>query len=73
MEYRTRSTGIVLALLLLSTGASAENGLQRFERELKPQLQLEKFSCGGAEALGDQGFVLKDVIAVAPATPETDG
>lgn len=71
-----RSMGTFLALLLLSTmlaaGARAENGLQRFERELKPQLEFEKFSYGGAEALGDQGFVLRDVVAVVPATPQTD-
>jgi len=67
-----RSIGIVLALLFLSTGAWAETGLQRFERELKPQLGLEKLSYSGAEALGDQGFVLKDVVAVVPATPQTD-
>jgi hypothetical protein len=57
---------------MLAAGARAENGLQRFERELKPQLEFEKFSYGGAEALGDQGFVLKDVVAVVPATPQTD-
>jgi hypothetical protein len=71
-----RSIGTVLLLLFLSTmlaaGARAENGLQRFERELKPQLQFEKFSYGSAEALGDQGFLLKDVVAVVPATPQTD-
>jgi hypothetical protein len=67
-----RSIGTFLALLFLSTGAWAENGLQRFEREVKPQLELEKLSYSGAEALGDQGFVLKDVVAVVPATPQTD-
>jgi hypothetical protein len=67
-----RSIGIFLALLFLATGAWAENGLQRFERELKPQLGLEKLSYGAAEALGDQGFVLKEVVAVAPPTPQTD-
>lgn len=67
-----RSIGTFLALLFLSTGAWAENGLQRFEREVKPQLQLEKLSYSGAEALGDQGFVLKDVVAVVPASPQTD-
>jgi hypothetical protein len=67
-----RSIGTFLALLFLSTGAWAENGLQRFERELKPQLELERLSYSGAEALGDQGFALKDVVAVVPATPQTD-
>ena len=71
-----RSIGTFVTLLLfsatLAAGARAENGLQRFEREMKPQLELEKLSYSGAEALGDQGFVLKDVVAVVPATPQTD-
>ncbi len=67
-----RSIGTLLALLLLSTGAWAENGLQRFEREVKPQLELEKLSYSGAESLGDQGFILNDVVAVLPASPQTD-
>ncbi len=71
-----RAIGTLLTSLFLVaslvTGARAENGLQRFEREVKPQLQLEKLSYGGAEALGDEGFALKDVIAVVPANPQTD-
>src|SRR5476651_200353 len=67
-----RSVGMALALLFLSTGAWADDGLQRFERELGPQLGLEKLSYGAAEALGDQGFVLKDVVAVLPPNPQTD-
>ena len=67
-----RSFGTFLALLLLSTAAWAESGLQRFEREVKPQLELEKLSYGGAESLGDQGFVLKDVVAVVPPSAQTD-
>jgi hypothetical protein len=71
-----RSIGAILALLFFAAtlvpGARAENGLQRFERELKPQLQLEKLSYNGAEALGDDGFALKDVVAVVPASPHTD-
>jgi hypothetical protein len=55
----------------LATGALADNGLQRFERELKPQLELQKLSYRDAEALGDQGFVLKDVVAVLPPNPQT--
>ena len=71
-----RSVGAILALLFFAAtpapGARAENGLQRFERELKPQLQFEKLSYGGAETLGDDGFALKDVVAVVPASPQTD-
>jgi hypothetical protein len=36
-----------LAWAVLATGVSAQNGLERFEREIKPQIQLEKFAYGG--------------------------
>lgn len=58
---------VTLAWLLLSTAALAENGLERFEREVKPQIQLKTFTYKGAEALGEEGFVLHDVVAVIPA------
>jgi hypothetical protein len=71
-----RTLKTVLAALLVSataaTGAFADDGLQRFEREVKPQLEVQKLSYRDAEALGDQGFVLKDVVAVLPPTPQTD-
>jgi len=60
-----------LSWLLLSTAAMAENGLERFEREIKPQIQLKTFTYKGAEALGDTGFVLHDLLAVMPANPAT--
>lgn len=61
----------VLAWLALATGALAENGLERFEREIKPQIQLEKFTYGSAQPLGSAGFVLNDVVAVIPADAAT--
>ena len=57
--------------MLLSTAALAENGLERFEREVKPQLQLKTFTYKSAEALGNEGFVLNDVVAVMPANHAT--
>jgi hypothetical protein len=62
---------ITLSWLLLSTAALAENGLERFEREVKPQIQLKTFTYKDAEALGDEGFVLHDVVAVMPANHAT--
>jgi hypothetical protein len=64
---------LVSALLVmgLAFAASADNGLERFEREIKPQFELKKFSYAGAEPLGDAGFVLTDVVAVVPANPAT--
>jgi hypothetical protein len=61
----------LLAWTVLATGVSAQNGLERFEREIKPQIQLEKFAYGGSQALGNAGFVLTDVVAVLPANPST--
>jgi inosine-uridine nucleoside N-ribohydrolase len=62
---------VALSWMLLSTAALAENGLERFEREVKPQIQLQTFTYKSAEALGDQGFVLHDVVAVMPANHAT--
>lgn len=52
-------------------GASAQNGLQRFESDLKPQLGFKSFTYGSAAAQGPSGFVLNNVVAVTPATPAT--
>jgi hypothetical protein len=62
---------VALSWMLLSTAAMAETGLERFEREVKPQIQLKTFTYERAEALGDQGFVLHDVVAVVPANHAT--
>lgn len=62
---------IALSWMLLSTAAMAENGLERFEREVKPQIQLKTFTYKSAEALGNEGFALHDVVAVMPASPAT--
>ncbi|MBS0524649.1 MAG: hypothetical protein JSS04_13560 [Proteobacteria bacterium] len=62
---------VALSWMLLSTAALAETGLERFEREVKPQIQLETFTYKSAEALGNDGFVLHDVVAVMPANHAT--
>jgi len=54
-----------------AAGASAQTGLERFEKELKPQFELKKFSYASAQPLGASGFVLNDVVAVVPANPAT--
>jgi hypothetical protein len=66
----TALLGALLALGLAAT-ASAQNGLERFEKELKPQLELEKFSYKSGRPLGSSGFVLEDVEAVVPANAAT--
>src|SRR6267154_2621493 len=74
MGARMRS--VVAALLGLvfwgfAASASAQNGLQRFESDIKPQLEVKKFTYGSASALGSAGFVLNDVGAVIPGNPAT--
>jgi hypothetical protein len=59
---------------LVFVGASstwADDGLQRFEKELKPQFELKSFTYKSASAKGDSGFVLNDVVAVIPANQAT--
>ncbi|WP_295138505.1 hypothetical protein [uncultured Reyranella sp.] len=64
---------LLSALLLIgfATGTWAQNGLERFEKEIKPQFELKTLSYAGAEPLGASGFVLKDVVAVVPANAAT--
>lgn len=64
---------LVSALLLVgwAAGAAAQNGLERFEKELKPQLELEKFTYRSGRPLGSSGFVLEGVEAVVPANAAT--
>lgn len=52
-------------------GASAQDGLQRFESEIRPQLELKKFTYDSASAVGSAGFVLNGVVAVIPGNPAT--
>mgnify|MGYP006177258931 CR=1 FL=1 len=65
--------GAVSALMVvgLATSAWAQNGLQRFEKELKPQLEFKSLTYKNATAVGTSGFVLTDVVAVVPANPAT--
>jgi hypothetical protein len=64
--------GLVLAVGFGFAGSvSAQSGLQRFESEIKPEIDLKKFTYGSASTLGSAGFVLNDVVAVAPANPAT--
>jgi hypothetical protein len=66
-------TGISAALLVigLATTSWAQNGLERFEKEIKPQFELKKFTYSSAEPLGSAGFILNDVVAVVPANAAT--
>lgn len=62
---------VLVAWAVLAAGALAQNGLERFEREIKPQIQIEQFTYSAAQPLGAAGFVLNDVVAVMPANAAT--
>ena len=51
--------------------AWAQDGLQRFEKEIKPQLELKSLTYKTGTAVGTSGFVLTDVVAVVPANAST--
>ena len=63
--------GAALMVVGLAATAWAQDGLQRFEKELKPQLELKSFTYKTGTAVGTSGFVLTDVVAVVPADPAT--
>ena len=60
-----------LLVLWLPAAAWAQNGLERFEKELKPQFELKTFTYANGAPLGSSGFVLNDVVAVIPANAAT--
>jgi hypothetical protein len=63
--------GSALMVVGLAASAWAQDGLQRFEAELKPQLELKSFTYKTGTAVGKSGFVLTDVVAVVPANAAT--
>src|SRR5260370_12431486 len=72
---RTLWLAICLAFIALygATGASAQDGLKRFETEIKPQMELKSLTYGSASALGSAGFVLNNVVAGVPGNAGTGG
>ena len=54
-----------------TTAAFAQNGLERFEKDVKPQFEFEKFTYESGQAVGKSGFALNKVIAVVPANAAT--
>ena len=55
----------------LAATSWAQNGLERFEKEIKPQLELKTLTYASAQPLGSAGFILNDVVAVIPANQAT--
>jgi len=64
-----RTLVLLVGLSLFATvQAHAQNGLQRFEKEIKPQLEFKSLTYDKAAPLGDKGFTLSNVVAVVPAS-----
>ena len=69
-----RTLVLLLGLSLFATvQAHAQNGLQRFEKEIKPQLEFKSFTYAKAAPLGDKGFTLSGVVVVVPGSAATGG
>lgn len=63
-----RTLVLLLGLSLFAAmPAQAQNGLQRFEKDIKPQLEFKSLTYDKAAPLGDKGFTLSNVVAVVPA------
>jgi hypothetical protein len=56
------------AVILLATALpGAADGVSQFEQKIRPQLPLNSFTYANAKSLGDNGFVLEDVVVTPPA------
>ena len=62
-----------ITALFFAAGAGAQDGLKRFETDIKPNMELKSFTYGSASALGPSGFVLNNVVAVMPGSGATGG
>ena len=55
------------AVILLATSPpGAADGVSQFEQKIRPQLPPNSFTYANAKALGDNGFVLEDVVVTLP-------
>ncbi len=64
-----RTLVLLVGLSLFATmPAQAQNGLQRFEKDIKPQLEFKSLTYDKAAPVGDKGFTLRNVVAVVPAS-----
>src|SRR5215469_14368089 len=61
-----------VVILLATALPGAADGVSQFEQKIRPQLPPNSFTYANAKALGDNGFVLEDVVVTPPADA-TDG
>jgi hypothetical protein len=56
------------AVILLATALpGAADGVSQFDQKIRPQLPPNSFTYANAKALGDNGFVLENVVVTLPA------
>jgi hypothetical protein len=65
MLSRILATGTAV-LLLLGAGGARADGLDRFEKLMKPKIPAGALTYKSAKALGDNGFVLENVTITPP-------
>jgi hypothetical protein len=66
---RARIVGLAVAGLcfgLVTAGPASADGLSQFEKILKPQIPPDVMTYKSSKAVGDEGFVLQDVVITPP-------
>jgi hypothetical protein len=66
--WNIRLAAVALCVSLLAAGAASADGLSRFEKSIKTQIPDGALTYKDAKALGDNGFVLSDVVVTPPPT-----
>jgi hypothetical protein len=72
---RVRNTFLAaagIAIGMWMVGPAAADGLQRFEKSIKPQIPPDTLTYKSAKGLGDNGFALEDVKLQTPPDPGKD-
>jgi hypothetical protein len=70
---KTRLIGFSAAaawLLLATTAPASADGLAQFKKSIEPQIPAGTFTYKSAKALGDNGFMLSDVVVTPPASDD---
>jgi hypothetical protein len=64
----TRLAAAAVCFALLAAGPASADGLARFEKSIKSQIPPGALTYKSSKALGDNGFVLEDVVVTPPPT-----
>ena len=64
-RYFGRLAAAAVILLAMALPGAAD-GVSQFEQKIRPQLPPNSFTYANAKALGDNGFVLENVVVTLP-------